>query len=108
MRLQWKHSVRETIATRELQVLRLCTALGDACLHRLVAALPRNTHLQRLELSGNDTSGAFARTELLDAVQTNSSLLELRCGFESDDEYEPYAGHEAVAFVRSRKELRSL
>jgi hypothetical protein len=43
-------------------------------------ALPRNTHLCKLYLSGNAMSEAFARDVLLPAVRANVSLTQLVTG----------------------------
>jgi hypothetical protein len=51
--------------------------LGDAGLRPLFEALPANTHLRDLDVTGNGMSEAFARDMLLPAVRTNTSLRQL-------------------------------
>jgi hypothetical protein len=53
---------------------------GGAMLRPLFAALPHNTHLLLLNVSGNHFSEAFARNELLPAVRANTSLRFLSTG----------------------------
>jgi hypothetical protein len=53
------------------------SGLGDAGLRPLFEALPANTHLRDLDVTGNGMSGAFARDVLLPAVRTNTSLRQL-------------------------------
>jgi hypothetical protein len=51
--------------------------LRDAGLGPLFDALPYNTHLRTLDVSGNDMSVAFVRDVLLPAVRANTSLHKL-------------------------------
>ena len=51
--------------------------LGDAGLGPLVDALPRNTHLQELQINGNFMSGAFVHNRLMPALAANASLRKL-------------------------------
>ena len=46
----------------------------------LVDALPLNTHLQKLIISENNTSAAFARNRLMPALAANTSLQILHSG----------------------------
>ena len=65
-----------------LQILHLGNcSLGDAGLRPLLDALPNNTHLQELGLSGCTMSAGFARGLLLAAVRANTSLRLLKTGF---------------------------
>jgi Ran GTPase-activating protein (RanGAP) involved in mRNA processing and transport len=54
--------------------------LGDDGLRALFDALPRNSHLRTLDVSGNNMSDAFARDVLLPALRANTSLRELSAG----------------------------
>jgi hypothetical protein len=69
---------------------------SDALLAPLMVALPRNTHLRRLECGGDDLSEQFARERLLPAVRANSSLRE----FGTWEDYE--AVREVKTILRSR------
>jgi hypothetical protein len=51
---------------------------GGAAFAPLVDALPRNTHLRRLNIASNNIDEAFASQRLLPAVRANASLRELR------------------------------
>jgi hypothetical protein len=51
--------------------------LGDTALGPLFVALPRNSHLSKLNCFGNDMSDAFAAERLVPAVRANSSLILL-------------------------------
>ncbi len=51
--------------------------LGDDGMRALLEALPRNTHLQKLDCSENVMSQPFLRDVLLPAVRANVSLREL-------------------------------
>jgi hypothetical protein len=75
-------------ALRELDVADC--QLGDVGLGPLVDALPVNTHLRTLKLSGNDKSEAFVRERLLPALRANSGLRKLSVGW-SHDELEAHA-----------------
>jgi hypothetical protein len=66
-------------ALRELDI-SYCS-LGDDGLGPLVDALPANTHLRTLNISGSNTSEAFGRDRLLPAVRANSSLRQLSAGY---------------------------
>jgi hypothetical protein len=70
--------------------------LGDAGLGPLADALPANTHLRCLAVSGNDVSEAFVRDRLLPAVRANASLTHLELDFNSR------AALEAEALVMAR------
>jgi hypothetical protein len=61
--------------------------LGDAGLHPVMDALPRNTHLRKLACAGNGMTMAFARARLLPAVRDNTSLRFFH-GAPDDDEEE--------------------
>jgi hypothetical protein len=54
--------------------------LGDAGLGPLCDALPANTHLRELRISGNHCSAAFARERLLPAARANAGLRVLEAG----------------------------
>jgi hypothetical protein len=71
----------------QLLVISACE-LGDAGLGPLVDALASNTHLRTLECQANHITVAFARTRLLPALITNSSLRQLRLHDPGDDEDE--------------------
>ena len=61
-----------------LTSLTLCNSEhGDVGLGGLCDALPRNTHLRKLDLRSTGTSAAFARDTLSRAVCANTSLREL-------------------------------
>jgi hypothetical protein len=75
-------------------------SLGDAGLGPLVEALPHNTRLRILNISGNGMSEDFARERLLPAVRDTVSLRMLRVAH--DWARAPYIGHEAAALVESR------
>ena len=73
-----------------------CTChLGDAGLTPLVAALRRNQHLRRLDISCNEMSERFARRQLLPAVRANTSLRKFVC-------YGVTSGAEAMNLVERR------
>jgi hypothetical protein len=74
-----------------------CWQLGDAGLRPLMDALPRNTHLRDLYLSGDGMSEAFARDVLLPAVRANTTLTQL-LGAGSGA-----AEREAAQFVQQRR-----
>jgi hypothetical protein len=58
-----------------LQTLNLdACSLGDEGLGPVLEALRHNTHLTKLDCSGNELSEAFARNTLLPAVRANTSL----------------------------------
>ncbi len=82
-----------------LQTLEIAWCmLGDAGLGPVVEALRHNTHLTKLNCSGNETSEAFARNELLPAVRANSSLRELVASYRDEEA----AAREAEALVAAR------
>jgi hypothetical protein len=60
--------------------------LGDAGLRPVMDALPRNTHLRKLDCAGNNMTLAFARSQLLRAVRDHASLRSLHCTFAPDEE----------------------
>jgi hypothetical protein len=71
--------------------------LNDAVLGPLCDALPRNTHLRRLDISGDMyISQAFAADRLLPALRANASLRELRADAPSQ------SVAEAVRLVQAR------
>jgi Ran GTPase-activating protein (RanGAP) involved in mRNA processing and transport len=72
--------------------------LGDEGMGPVVEALRHNTHLTKLDCSGNELSEPFARDVLLPAVRANTSLRELVAS-EDDD---ASAAREAVALVVAR------
>ena len=71
--------------------------LGNAVLMLLLHALPSNSHLLSLDISGNGMTAAFARERLLPAVRANTSLRELKTGFEANA-----AVREALALLAQR------
>jgi hypothetical protein len=82
-----------------LQSLSLPYAnLRDADLGPLLDALPGNTHLTELDISGNDVSEECARERLLPAVRANTSLVQLRAQYFDM----PGSTYEAEALVASR------
>jgi hypothetical protein len=89
-----------------LQALRISdNALGDAGLAPLVAALPRNRHLRKLNINQNGMSERFARKRLLPAVRANTGLQKLLCASETeyDDREEGTASAEAEELVERRQ-----
>jgi hypothetical protein len=77
--------------------------LGDAALRPLFVALRRNTHLQLLDVTGEDMSDAFSRRVLLPAVRANTSLRVLRAIFTWEGApAAPASLHEAEALVAAR------
>jgi hypothetical protein len=72
-------------------------ALIDAVMGPLLGALPSNTHLRKLDCSGNIFSEAFVRERLLPAVRANASLRVLSFFMPQSD-----AACEAVALVAAR------
>jgi hypothetical protein len=62
-------------ALQELDI-RYCV-LGDAGMRPVVEALRHNTHLTKLDCSGNRISEAFARHRLVPAVRANAGLRKL-------------------------------
>jgi hypothetical protein len=87
--------------------------LRDDDLRPLCGALAGNSHLQRLELEGDDAlpaededddglSEAFARDVLLPAVQHNTSLRRLRVGNAGAAVQPPPSVQQAVALVEGR------
>jgi hypothetical protein len=80
--------------------------LGDVGLGRLFDALPANTHLRKLDCSGNSASEAFMRARLLPAVLQNNSLRELDAGYQAWRQPPFAVTLEAVQFVRDREEAR--
>jgi hypothetical protein len=92
-----------------LAVLMLTSRLGDAGLAPIVDALPRNRHLEALDLRKTGMSENFARNRLLPAVRANTGLrsLVLFSSREEEDEEDERAGPaalEAVALVSSRQQ----
>jgi hypothetical protein len=82
-----------------LTELNVCDCnLGDAALGSLCDALPRNTHLRRLDIAGNDFSEAFAAGRLLPAVRANASLRKLWTTFNGV----PASAVEAMRLVDER------
>jgi hypothetical protein len=74
-------------------------------LGQVLEALPFNTHLTKLDCSGNHRTEEFARQQLLPAVRANTGLREL-VAREYDGEFEVAAAvHEAVALVAARAVL---
>jgi hypothetical protein len=79
--------------------------LGDAGLHPLFEALPHNTHLRTLDVTGNNVSAACARDVLLPAVRANTSLRKLFLGENRDDVADEFIRvflREATALVAAR------
>ena len=72
-------------------------SLGDVGLALLLGALPGNHHLRALDIRGNGMTAAFARERLLPAVRANTSLRELKTGFEGNA-----AVWETLAFLAQR------
>jgi hypothetical protein len=70
----------------------------------VLAALPHNHHLRKLDLSYNHMSEAFAREQLLPAARSNTSLRELFLCGPDDGVARPLsaAAEEAMELVRSR------
>jgi hypothetical protein len=68
-------------------------------------ALPRNTHLRKLDLSSNGMSAASTAERLLPAASTNASPGQLGAG-DSDDEDLPEGLMQAVDFVAEREQAR--
>jgi hypothetical protein len=83
-----------------LQVLdcSMNSTFRDAGLAPIVAALPLNRHLHKLDFHSNGMSEAFAREQLLPAVRANTSLRVLRCA----NYYHERGAAEAEALVRRR------
>jgi hypothetical protein len=69
--------------------------MRDQGMGPVVEALRHNTHLTKLECSGNDMSEAFSRDVLLPAVRANAALRELVVGVSAPE-------REAVALVAAR------
>ena len=82
-------------ALRTLRFTR--SALRDAQLTELCEGLPHNTHLETLDLRGNNPSDDFARDVLLPAVRANTRLRVLHTGSTCD------AALEAEAIVAARR-----
>jgi hypothetical protein len=80
-------------ALRELTITQC--GLGDEGMGPVVEALRHNTHLTKLDCSGNDVSEAFSRDVLLPAVRANAALRELVVGVSAPE-------REAVALVAAR------
>ena len=74
---------------------------GEAVIRPVLEALPRNSHLRRLDISFCTASADFEHAVLLPAVQANASLRHL--GYAADD-FIPRGAHgvEAVRLVASR------
>ena len=90
----------DTPALQSLSVccLGICAhtcGIGDAGLMPLVAALRRNQHLRKLDISCSETSERFARRQLLPAVRANTSLRKFVC-------YGVTSGAEAMNLVERR------
>ena len=63
-----------------LEQLRFCAcALGNAGLHPIFEALPRNTHLRLLDCCGSYESSWFAQDVVLPSVRGHASLRTLLC-----------------------------
>ena len=75
-------------------------ALEDGGMMPLVAALPRNRHLQLLDIRGNFMSDTFVREQLLPAVRANTGLRQLECSY---DVRSGSAEAEAEELVKSRQ-----
>jgi hypothetical protein len=75
----------------------LC-GLGDEGMGPVVEALRHNTHLTKLDCSGNATSQEFARDVLLPAVRANASLREL----DARESERDVAAREAEVLVAER------
>jgi Leucine-rich repeat (LRR) protein len=72
--------------------------LGDVCLKPLFDALPANTSLQNLDLTGNRLSEAFMRDRVLPAVRaSNTCLTDLHL------DTEHAAAREAMNIVKQRR-----
>jgi Ran GTPase-activating protein (RanGAP) involved in mRNA processing and transport len=83
-----------------LQTLRMYDCLlGDAAMGPVVEALRHNTHLTKLNCSGNTLRPYFARNRLLPAVRVNTSLRELVA---ADEGFPDHALREAEALVAAR------
>jgi hypothetical protein len=78
--------------------------LDQYLLAPVLAALPHNHHLRKLDLSYNHMSEAFAREQLLPAARSNTSLRELFLCGPDDGVARPLsaAAEEAMELVRSR------
>ena len=82
--------------------------LGGAGLAPLCDALPRNTHLRRLDVRANQAPVGFTRGRLLPAVRARASLREQRAVPDvADDEdemdlHDLAAAHEAEGIVEAR------
>lgn len=78
--------------------------LDQYLLAPVLAALPHNHHLRKLDLSYNHMSEAFAREQLLPAARSNTSLRELFLCGPDDGVARPLsaAAEEAKELVRSR------
>ena len=75
-------------ADSPLRVLDLSNNdLDDDSLGPLVDALPRNTHLLELNISGNDMSDAFAQDRLMPALAANTALQTLQSGHSEPDDF---------------------
>jgi hypothetical protein len=74
--------------------------LDDGGLFPLCQALPRNTHLRKLNVSHTRFTTEFAALRLLPAVQANNSLRELKARIHGD------AAADAIAFVQRREDAR--
>jgi hypothetical protein len=71
--------------------------MGEAGLRRLFEALPRNSHLEQLFCSDNNsTSEAFARDVLLPAVRANTSLMSLYAADDREQTESSRAAHDIV------------
>ena len=82
-----------------LTELDLSIVLCSLALGALVTALPRNTHLRTLDLSGNRLREPFVTEQLLPAVRANTSLRRLKM---DDDDSAPPAAQEAMQLVEMR------
>ena len=89
----------------QAQKPRRSSTLGDEGLAHIADALPSNTHLWLLDVSGNGMSERFAAERLLPAVRANAGLMELRVCESRGCELTP-AALEAEELVCSRPTRR--
>jgi len=79
--------------------------LGEDALRPLFAAVAQSTTLRRLDCQWNGISPEFARSVVLHAVRSNTSLRELWIAVDTFD-YEEVPGlAEAEALVRARQQV---
>jgi hypothetical protein len=102
--LSWQQTPQRSPSWTSVDPFHIRQRLDQYLLAPVLAALPHNHHLRKLDLSYNHMSEAFAREQLLPAARSNTSLRELFLCGPDDGVARPLsaAAEEAMELVRSR------